>query len=105
MCPACLPDSPAILPQPGLGTAPALALTFIFSDPSWKVLAIIAAAQGAGKASFSVGGTFEETDPGVNCCSLEGADSGAPEFTVAGVASAIASGAIAVACSDLADPF
>lgn len=87
-----------------------------FSDPWWKVLAIIvaliaalvaiiAAAQGAGKASFSVGGTFEETDPSVDCCSLEGAGSGAPEFTVAGVASAIASGAIAVACSDLADPF
>ncbi|WP_426077710.1 choice-of-anchor X domain-containing protein [Janthinobacterium sp. PSPC3-1] len=87
-----------------------------FSDPWWKVLAIIiaiiaalvaiiAAAQGAGQASFSVGGEFEETDPSVNCCSLEGAGSGEPEFTVAGVASAIASGAIAVACSDAADPF
>lgn len=87
-----------------------------FSDPWWKVLAIIvavvaalvaiiAAALGAGKASFSVGGTFEETDPSVKCCSLKGAGSGKPEFTVAGVASAIASGAIAVACSDAADPF
>lgn len=87
-----------------------------FSDPWWKILAIIvaviaalvaiiAAAQGAGKANFSVGGTFEETDPSVKCCTLKGAGSGKPEFTVAGVASAIASGAIAVACSDAADPF
>jgi hypothetical protein len=87
-----------------------------FSDPWWKILAIIvaivaalvaiiAAALGAGKANFSVGGTVEETDPSVKCCSLKGAGSGKPEFTVAGVASAIASGAIAVACSDAADPF
>jgi hypothetical protein len=87
-----------------------------FSDPWWKILAIIiaivaalvaiiAAALGAGKANFSVGGTFEETDPSVKCCTPKGAASGKPEFTVAGVASAIASGAIAVACSDLADPF
>lgn len=87
-----------------------------FSDPWWKILAIIiaivaalvaiiAAALGAGKAKFSVGGTFEETDPSVKCCTPKGAASGKPEFTVAGVASAIASGAIAVACSDLADPF
>ncbi|MEN2427972.1 choice-of-anchor X domain-containing protein [Chromobacterium vaccinii] len=87
-----------------------------FSDPWWKVLAIIvaviaalvaviAAAVGGGKANFSVGGSVEETDPSVHCCSLKGAGSGAPEFTVAGVASAIASGAIAVACSDEADPF
>jgi hypothetical protein len=87
-----------------------------FSDPWWKILAIIvaivaalvaiiAAALGAGKANFSVGGTFEETDPSVTCCSLKGAASGKPEFTVAGVASAIASVAIAVACSDEADPF
>jgi hypothetical protein len=87
-----------------------------FADPWWKILAlivavvaalvaIIAAAQGAGKASFSAGGSVEETDPSVQCCSLKGAGSGAPEYTVAGVASAIASGAIAVACSDAADPF
>lgn len=87
-----------------------------FADPWWKILAlivavvaalvaIIAAAQGAGKASFSVGGSVEETDPSVECCSLKGAGSGLPEYTVAGVASAIASGAIAVACSDAADPF
>lgn len=87
-----------------------------FSDPWWKILAIIvaivaalvaiiAAALGAGKANFSVGGTVEETDPSVKCCTPKGAGSGAPEFTVAGVASAIASGAIVVACSDAADPF
>lgn len=87
-----------------------------FLDPWWKILAIIvaivaalvaiiAAALGAGKANFSVGGTFEETEPNVKCCTPKGAASGKPEFTVAGVASAIASGAIAVACSDLADPF
>ena len=87
-----------------------------FSDPWWKILAIIvaviaalvaiiAAALGAGKANFSVGGTFEETEPSVHCCTPKGAASGKPEFTVAGVASAIASGAIAVACMDEADPF
>ena len=87
-----------------------------FSDPWWKILAvivaivaalvaIIAAALGAGTANFSVGGTFEENDPSVHCCTPKGAASGAPEYTVAGVASAIASVAIAVACSDAADPF
>jgi hypothetical protein len=87
-----------------------------FADPWWKILAIIiaiiaalvaiiAAALGAGKASFNVGGSIEETDPSVTCCSLDGAASGEPEYTVAGVASAIASVAIAVACSDAADPF
>ncbi len=87
-----------------------------FADPWWKILAIIvcivaalvaiiAAALGAGKANFSVGGTVEETDPSVKCCSLKGAGGGKPEFTVAGVASAIASGAFVVACSDFADPF
>jgi hypothetical protein len=88
-----------------------------FSDPWWKILAIIvaivaalvaiiAAALGAGKANFSVGGTVDETDPSsVKCCTPKGAGSGAPEYTVAGVASAIASGAIVVACTDAADPF
>ena len=87
-----------------------------FADPWWKILAIIvlivaalvaiiAAAVGAGKANFSVGGTFEETEPSVKCCTPKGAGSGKPEFTVAGVASAIASGALVVACSDAADPF
>lgn len=87
-----------------------------FADPWWKILAlivlivaalvaIIAAALGAGKASFNVGGTFEETDPSVQCCTPKGAAPPKPEFTVAGVASAIASAAIVVACSDVADPF
>lgn len=87
-----------------------------FADPWWKILAIIvlivaalvaiiAAALGAGQANFSVGGEFEETDPSVSCCTPQGASSGEPEFTVAGVASAIASGALVVACSDEADPF
>jgi hypothetical protein len=87
-----------------------------FSDPWWKILAIIvaivaalvaivAAALGAGQANFSVGGTVEETDPSVHCCTPKGAANGKPEFTVAGVASAIASGAVVVACSDAADPF
>jgi hypothetical protein len=87
-----------------------------FSDPWWKIIAlvvlivaalvgIIAAAVGGGKVMFSAGGIFEETNPSVKCCSLKGAGSGKPEFTVAGVAGAIASGALAVACSDFADPF
>lgn len=87
-----------------------------FSDPWWKILAIIvaivaalvaivAAALGAGKASFSVGGTFDETEPSVHCCTPKGSVTGKPEYTVAGVASAIASVAVAVACSDAADPF
>jgi hypothetical protein len=86
-----------------------------FSDPWWKVLAvviliiaaivaIVAAALGAGTASFGAKGTFEETDPSVQCCSPAGGPGGT-EFTVAGVASAIATGAAIVACSDDADPF
>lgn len=83
-----------------------------FSDPWWKILALIiliiaaivavvAAALGAGKASFSVGGTFDETDPSVSCCTPKVTG----EFTVAGVASAIAGVAAIVALSDAADPF
>jgi hypothetical protein len=69
------------------------------------IVAIVAAAVGAGQANFSVGGTVEETQPTVHCCTLKGAASGKPAFTVAGVASTIASGALVVACSDAADPF
>lgn len=87
-----------------------------FADPWWKILAwivtiiaalvaIIAVALGAGKASFSVGGKFEETEPSVSCCTPKGSVTGKPEYTVAGVASAIASVALAVALSDAADPF
>jgi hypothetical protein len=83
-----------------------------FSDPWWKILAIIiaiiaaivaivAAALGAGKASFSVGGTFDETQPNVHCCTPKVTG----EFTVAGVASAVASIAAIAALSDAADPF
>ena len=79
-----------------------------FSDPWWKVLAlivliiaaivaIVAAALGAGTAS--VGGSFDETDPSVSCCSLD-----ETEWTVAGVASVVAGIALAVALSDAADP-
>lgn len=126
----CNPDKPRCPPRP-FGPWVPTGLTMIwepnpayagthgelpFSDPWWKIVAIIvaavaglvaiiAAALGAGKANFSVGGTFEETDPSVSCCTPKGAASGKPEFTVAGVASAIASGAIAVACSDDEDPF
>lgn len=87
-----------------------------FSDPWWKILgwivaavaalvAIIAAALGAGNVNFSVGGTFDETQPTVHCCTPKGSVSQKPAYTVAGVASAIASVAIAVGCADAADPF
>jgi hypothetical protein len=86
-----------------------------FSDPWWKVLAIIvaiiaaivaaiAAAAGAGAVNISVGGTFDETGPTVHCCTPKGI-SAPTGWTVAGVASTICSGAIVVACSDAADPF
>jgi len=87
-----------------------------FSDPWWKVLAwivfaiasivaIVAAADGEGTASTSVGGTFDETTGDVDCCtpSAEGTlDDG---LTIAGVASAIATGALIVGLSDEADPW
>jgi hypothetical protein len=87
-----------------------------FSDPWWKILAIIvaiiaaivaivAAALGAGTASFGASGTFDETDPSVSCCTPDAEASPATEWTVAGVASLIAMGAAAVALSDAADPF
>lgn len=87
-----------------------------FSDPWWKILAIIiaiiaaivaivAAALGAGTASFGASGTFEETDPSVSCCTPDVGAGPKKEFTVAGVASAIATVAAAVALSDAADPF
>lgn len=87
-----------------------------FSDPWWKILAIIvaiiaaivaivAAAMGAGTASFGVSGTFEETDPSVSCCTPDVSAGPKKEFTIAGVASAIATVAVAVALSDAADPF
>ncbi len=86
------------------------------SDPWWKVLAIIvaiiaaivaivAAATGGGTASFGVGGTFEETDPSVSCCTPEVGAGPEKDYTVAGVASVIATVAAAVALSDTADPW
>jgi hypothetical protein len=86
-----------------------------FSDPWWKILAIIvaiiaaivaivAAALGAGTASFGASGTFEETDPSVSCCTPDTGAGPKRDYTVAGVASAIATGAAAVALSDAADP-
>ena len=87
-----------------------------FSDPWWKILAlivaiiaalvaIVAAALGAGTASFGASGTFDETQPTVHCCTPDPGASPKKEYTVAGVASAIATGAAAVALSDEADPF
>jgi hypothetical protein len=86
-----------------------------FADPWWKILAIIvaviaaivgviAAAAGAGAFNISVGGTFDETQPTVNCCNTKGIK-GPGGYTVAGIAGTICSGAIAAACSDLEDPF
>lgn len=83
-----------------------------FADPWWKVVAwvvlviaaivaIIAAAVGLGRASFSAGGTFDESTGTVRCCTPRVTG----EFSVAGVASAIASIALIVALSDEADPF
>lgn len=87
-----------------------------FSDPWWKVLAIIvaviaaivaavAAAKGAGTASFGVSGTFDETEPSIDCCTPDVDAGPEKEFTVAGVASAVATVALGVALSDEADPF
>lgn len=88
-----------------------------FSDPWWKILAlivaiiaaivaIIAAAKGAGTAAIGVSGTFEETDPSVSCCEPDPEAAGAiGGFTVAGVASVIATVALAVALSDAEDPW
>jgi hypothetical protein len=86
-----------------------------FSDPWWKILAVIiliiaaivaivAAVLGAGTASFTVTGTFDETEPSVSCCTPDTSTVG-QELTVAGVASSIAVVAAAVALSDAADPF
>jgi hypothetical protein len=87
-----------------------------FSDPWWKVLAVIvaiiaaivaivAAATAGGTASFGVGGTFDETEPSVECCTPDPGAGPEPDYTVAGVASTVAVVAAAVAMSDAADPF
>jgi hypothetical protein len=84
-----------------------------FSDPWWKILAliialiaaivaIIAAVTGHGTASGGVSGTVDESNPSVHCCTPSaGGEAG---DGVAGAAAAIAVAALAVACSDAADP-
>jgi hypothetical protein len=89
-----------------------------FSDPWWKVLAIIVAiiaaivgaiAAAAGQGAFNVGvsGTYDDDpdNPTVHCCTPKpGGSIKNDATTVAGVCGAITSVAIAVACSDAADP-
>ncbi|MEG8184224.1 choice-of-anchor X domain-containing protein [Nocardia terpenica] len=89
-----------------------------FSDPWWKVLAIIVAviaaivgaiAAAAGKGSVNVGvkGSYNDdpAHPSVKCCTPSpGGSFSNNATTVAGVAGTIASVALAVACSDAADP-
>lgn len=89
-----------------------------FSDPWWKILAIIvaaiaalvgviAAALGAGSFNVGVSGKFNDdpTNPSVQCCTPKpGGSVKNDATTVAGVCGVIASVAIAVACSDAADP-
>lgn len=88
-----------------------------FSDPWWKILAwivaaiaaivaIIAAALGEGTAGTAVSGSFDETTGDIECCTPD--PGGIPHddgITVAGVASAIATAAVAVGLSDAADPW
>jgi len=87
-----------------------------FADPWWKILAlivaivaaivaIVAAASGAGTAAFGASGTFDETEPSVQCCTPDPGAGPKRDYTVAGVASAVATAAAAVALSDAADPF
>ncbi|MBN2056912.1 hypothetical protein JW905_18445 [bacterium] len=88
-----------------------------FSDPWWKIfawiiaaiaaiVAIVAAALGEGTAGTSVSGTFDETTGDVDCCAPDpGGVPGDDSMTVAGVASAIATGAAVVGLSDSADPW
>jgi len=88
-----------------------------FSDPWWKILAwivaaiaaivaIVAAALGEGTAGTAVSGTFDETTGDVDCCTPDpGGVPGDDSLTVAGVASAIATGAVAVGLSDGPDPW
>ncbi|HEY2589300.1 MAG TPA: hypothetical protein VGI81_26380 [Tepidisphaeraceae bacterium] len=86
-----------------------------FSDPWWKILALLVAliaaivaaveaATGGGTAGAGVSGTVDETEPSVHCCSpASGGDD--VHDGVAGAASAVAVAALATACSDAADPF
>lgn len=88
-----------------------------FSDPWWKVLAwivaavaaivaIVAAAYGAGTAGTAVTGTFDETTGDIDCCAPDpGGVPGDDSYTVAGVASVVATVAVAVGMSDAEDPW
>jgi hypothetical protein len=89
-----------------------------FSDPWWKVLAVIvafvaaivgliAAIAGAGTFSAGVQGTFSEDPdaPNVHCCTPDpGPENSSNAKTVAGACFIIAVVAVAVALSDAADP-
>ncbi|HBK80893.1 MAG TPA: hypothetical protein DDZ83_14695 [Nitrospinae bacterium] len=89
----------------------------LFSDPWWKILAwivaaiaaivaIVAAALGEGRAGTAVSGTLDETTGDINCCTPDpGSIPGDNGLTVAGVASAIATGTVAVGLSDDSDPW
>jgi hypothetical protein len=71
------------------------------------IAASVAAATGGGTAFFGAEGTVQETDPSA-CCIKPVLDEDFNEEatkTVAGVLSAIATAAVAVALSDAADPF
>lgn len=87
-----------------------------FADPWWKILAwivaviaaivaVVAASKGAGMAVFGVGGTFDETEPSIDCCTPHPGAGPERDFTVAGAASVVATVAAAVGMSDAADPF
>ncbi len=117
----CPEDGPAIPTGMTMVWAPNPAFSGVhgelpFADPWWKVLAaivaiiaalvaIIAAATGGGTAVFGASGTFDETEPSVSCCAPDPGAGPERDFTVAGVASAIATGALLAALSDAADPF
>lgn len=90
-----------------------------YSDPWWKIIAIIvaaiaalvgiiAAAIGGGTFNPGVKGSFDEgsgAGPTVHCCTPNpGGSFKNDATTVAGVCGVITSVAIAVACSDAADP-
>jgi hypothetical protein len=88
------------------------------SDPWWKIVALIvaaiaaivgatAAALGSGTFNPGVKGTYDDDPnaPSVQCCTPNpGGSISNNTTTVAGVCGVITSAAIAVACSDAADP-
>ena len=89
-----------------------------FNDPWWKIIgwvvfavasivAIVAAANGEGTAGTAVGGTFDETPDGieVECCTPKPGGIPNSGMTIAGVASIIATVALAVGLADDADPW